>query len=143
MRRTWSTDDLLRLGRMVKQRRLDLGFSSQDELSRSGGPAEPTIGTSVIQLLERQNDPKLPQSERTVARYEARLRWVPGTFDRILADPEHVPETVPATAVPLGDGRLPYSAVVAASENLTTEEQERLLGVLLDRVHHARRSRPA
>jgi len=127
---------------MVKQRRLDLGYTSQDELSRSGGPTEPTIGTSVIQLLERTHEPRLP-GERTIARYEARLRWVPGTFAAILADPRHVPETVPATAVPLGDGRLPYAAIVAASENLTETEQERLLTVLLERVTQSRRSRPA
>ena len=127
---------------MVKQRRLDLGYSSQDELSRSGGPTEPTIGTSVIQLLERQHEPRLP-GERTIARYEARLRWQPGTFAAILADPHHVPQTKPSTAVPLGDGQLPYAAVVAASEQLTEAEQERLLGVLLDRVHQTRRPHSA
>jgi hypothetical protein len=123
---------------MAKQRRIDLGYSSQDELSRSGDPAEPSVGTSVIQMLERQHDPRLP-TERTIARYEARLRWAPGTFAAILADPDHVPETVPITPVQLGDGRLPYAAVVAASEQLSATEQERLLSVLLDRVHQSRR----
>jgi hypothetical protein len=136
MRADWSPEAIRRLGHQATQRRLELGYRSQDALA---GEGEPHLGNSTIQMLEAGR--AVPVRDATRERYERKLRWKPGTFLAILEDPDHVPETIKATAVALDADEVSYPAVVAATEMLSPAEQENLMLVLIERVHHHRRPR--
>ena len=118
---------------MVLARRLELGYSSQSALA---GEGEPKLGNSTIQHLELGH--VVPAREDTRSRYEQKLRWERGTFHKILNDPDHVPVTVKATGVQLEPGKVTFPAVVAAIDEITDTQREKLLVILLDRVQRSR-----
>jgi hypothetical protein len=93
-----------RLGRLMDERRLDLGLDWQDVASRAG------VSSKTLYNARLPSAP-LP-APRTRRKIEDALRWQPGSMERVHggADPEPAPLSAPA-AVPLsGSGTLTVSA---------------------------------
>lgn len=73
-----------RVGKAVRQRRIELGIMTQIELSAEGGPGLATIGN-----IERGAKPSY--EDQVIARLDKRLRWRPGEgVEAILANREPV-----------------------------------------------------
>ncbi len=137
-----------RLGRIVRQRRIELGFSSQASLAAEGGPS-----LSVVNKIEtgRGRD----YTDRVIIPLEDRLGWRRGSFRAVLegGEPECV-DTAPApTAVPAtGSGEGNYPPEVAGDPFLRfiwdapaalADDEEKwaaITGVLLRRMRSAPRA---
>lgn len=76
-------EDLVRLGRIVKDRRDELGLSQMEVWKGRGGPSTTKLGN-----LE-DGDPPFP-SATTKKKLETALEWSPGSVDRILSGGEPV-----------------------------------------------------
>lgn len=66
-----------RVGQAVRQRRIELGFSSQIELSSAGGP-----GLSTLSKIER--GVQLSYEDQVIWRLEQALQWESGSVQAIL-----------------------------------------------------------
>ena len=92
-----------RLGQIVRQRRIELGFGSQASLAAEGGPS-----LSVVNKIEtgRGRD----YTDRVIIPLEDRLGWRRGSFRALLSggDPTCVdaPATAPAVPPPPAASRL-------------------------------------
>ncbi|MEU5992386.1 helix-turn-helix transcriptional regulator [Spirillospora sp. NPDC047418] len=138
-----------RLGQIVRQRRIELGFGSQASLAAEGGPS-----LSVVNKIEtgRGRD----YTDRVIIPLEDRLGWRRGSFRTILdgGDPVSADATAPATAAPATehtqDGNYPEEVVGDAflrfiwdaPESLADDEDKwaAVTGVLLKRMRPAPRS---
>ncbi|QKW34287.1 hypothetical protein HUT06_09810 [Actinomadura sp. NAK00032] len=133
-----------RLGQIVRQRRIELGFGSQASLAAEGGPS-----LSVVNKIEtgRGRD----YTDRVIIPLEDRLGWQRGSFRSILDGGEPVcldaAAAPPATAAPAAehshDGNYPEEVVGDpflrfiwdAPESLADDEDKwaAVTGVLLKR----------
>lgn len=138
-----------RLGQMVRQRRIELGFGSQASLAAEGGPS-----LSVVNKIEtgRGRD----YTDRVIIPLENRLGWRRGSFRAILdgGEPVCVDASAPAPAAPAAehgnDGNYPEEVVGDpflrfiwdAPESLADDEDKwaAVTGVLLKRMRPAPRS---
>lgn len=138
-----------RLGQMVRQRRIELGFGSQASLAAEGGPS-----LSVVNKIEtgRGRD----YTDRVIIPLEDRLGWRRGSFRAILDGGDPVCLDAPATAAPAvaaehtHDGNYPEEVVDDpflrfiwdAPESLADDEDKwaAVTGVLLKRMRPAPRS---
>lgn len=92
-----------RLGRIVRQRRIELGFGSQAGLAAEGGPS-----LSVVNKIEtgRGRD----YTDRVIIPLEDRLAWRRGSFRAVLegGEPECLDTAAaPAAAAEPGEGGYP------------------------------------
>ncbi|XRQ13999.1 hypothetical protein ACN3XK_24875 [Actinomadura welshii] len=132
-----------RLGRIVRRRRIELGFGSQASLAAEGGPS-----LSVVNKIEtgRGRD----YTDRVIIPLEDRLAWRRGSFRAVLEGGE--PECLDAAAAPAADpGDGGYPAEVAgdpflrhiwdAPPALADDEDKwaAITGVLLRRMRSAPR----
>ena len=80
-----------RLGQIVRQRRIELGFGSQASLAAEGGPS-----LSVVNKIEtgRGRD----YTDRVIIPLEDRLGWRRGSFRAILSGGDPICVDAPATA---------------------------------------------
>ncbi|NVI87811.1 helix-turn-helix transcriptional regulator [Actinomadura sp. BRA 177] len=138
-----------RLGHMVRQRRIELGFGSQASLAAEGGPS-----LSVVNKIEtgRGRD----YTDRVIIPLEDRLGWRRGSFLAILGggDPVCLDAPAPAPAAPAAehtnDGNYPDEVVGDpflrfiwdAPDSLADDEDKwaAVTGVLLKRMRPAPRS---
>jgi hypothetical protein len=140
-----------RLGQIVRQRRIELGFGSQASLAAEGGPS-----LSVVNKIEtgRGRD----YTDRVIIPLEDRLGWRRGSFRAILegGDPVCVDAPAPAPAAPApaaedgNDGNYPEEVVGDpflrfiwdAPESLADDEDKwaAVTGVLLKRMRPAPKS---
>ena len=138
-----------RLGQMVRQRRIELGFGSQASLAAEGGPS-----LSVVNKIEtgRGRD----YTDRVIIPLEDRLGWGRGSFRAILDGGHPVLLDAPSPAAPTvaaehtQDGNYPEEVVDDpflrfiwdAPESLADDEDKwaAVTGVLLKRRRPAPRS---
>jgi len=136
-----------RLGQMVRQRRIELGFGSQASLAAEGGPS-----LSVVNKIEtgRGRD----YTDRVIIPLEDRLGWRRGSFRAILdgGEPVCLDAAAPAAAAAehTHDGNYPDEVVDDpflrfiwdAPESLADDEDKwaAVTGVLLKRMRPAPRS---
>ncbi|MBB4774570.1 hypothetical protein ACN3XK_24505 [Actinomadura welshii] len=134
-----------RLGRIVRRRRIELGFGSQASLAAEGGPS-----LSVVNKIEtgRGRD----YTDRVIIPLEDRLAWRRGSFRAVLegGEPECLDTAPAAPAAEPGDGG--YPAEVAgdpflrfiwdAPAALADDEDKwaAITGVLLRRMRSAPRA---
>jgi hypothetical protein len=138
-----------RLGHIVRQRRIELGFGSQASLAAEGGPS-----LSVVNKIEtgRGRD----YTDRVIIPLENRLGWRRGSFRAILdgGDPVCLDAAAPASAAPAdehtNDGTYPDEVVDDpflrfiwdAPDSLADDEDKwaAVTGVLLKRMRPVPRS---
>jgi transcriptional regulator with XRE-family HTH domain len=113
--------DWAHLGRLVRERRTELGLT-QAEVHGGGGPSPATL--YLIETGGR--DTYRPQVLR---RLERALRWRAGSVRRVLAGGQPVPDEEDATASPVGDrtGLAEGQAWMASFRRLPLSRHDKLL----------------